>query len=90
MSESPEYTLGKVAAHAYADEMRELMGNYEKLAGAWGTPIPGVDPAMLAKVTKPDPKALAQMVTGGTQAATQATQPAAQALTRAAQRAMGR
>lgn len=31
MSETPEYFLGKVAAHAYADEMRELMAGWEKL-----------------------------------------------------------
>ena len=31
MSDSPEYFLGKVAAHAYADEMRELMAGWEKL-----------------------------------------------------------
>jgi len=32
-NESPEYYLGKVAAHAFADEMRELMAGYEKIAG---------------------------------------------------------
>ena len=31
MNESPEYFLGKVAAHAYADEMRELQAGYEVL-----------------------------------------------------------
>lgn len=35
-NESTEYFLGKVAAHAWADEMRELMAGYEKLAQGSG------------------------------------------------------
>ena len=36
MSESPEYVLGQVAAHAYNAEFQELAEGYEKLAGGTG------------------------------------------------------
>jgi hypothetical protein len=36
MNESPEYFLGKVAAHAYADEMRTLMAGWENLEKTGG------------------------------------------------------
>jgi hypothetical protein len=71
MSESPEYFLGKVAAHAYADELRELLAGYEKLSG-YGQAVPGVDPATLAKVKTPDPTALAKQVATAGKGTTQA------------------
>ena len=81
MSESPEYFLGKVAAHAYTDELRELVAGWEKLSG-YGQAVPGVDPSVLAKVKKPDPTQMAQAVTGGAQQAAKTVTPAVQNLLR--------